>query len=50
MKNERINIALSKNVKERLQKVAEDNGLGMSEIVRRGLISEIKLLERDKNV
>jgi len=46
-KTERVNLALEPKMLEELNKVAEQFGLGKSEIIRDGIIWKIKQLQSD---
>jgi hypothetical protein len=45
----RLNITISKQIEEKLEKTKEKTGLNKSEIARRGIFSEIKKLKGDEN-
>lgn len=45
----RINFAVEENIKKRLNDVGKANGLGISEILRRAIIRELKELGGEDN-
>lgn len=45
VKQSSFTLHMTDEMKERLEKVAEKNGLGQSEIVRRGIVDQINQLQ-----
>lgn len=48
MKDEKIVIATSKEMKEKLARVTEENGLNISSVVRRGILQQLNQLQKEE--
>lgn len=49
MSSQQLNLQIPEKMKNRLETVSEDIGLGQSEIVRRGILDQLRELEGDRN-
>jgi predicted DNA-binding protein len=44
-KTSKILLVVTPEIKERLNRISQENGLSMSEVIRRGIINELRSLE-----